>query len=71
MKKILTIALAALAVAGCSNKENDGPVVLGQISIDPVITKATEVNFEAGDRIGLTVVTDKSADNYATNACMT
>ena len=71
MKKYFAIALAALAVAGCSNKENDGPVVLGQISIDPVITKATEVNFEAGDRIGLTVVTDKSADNYATNACMT
>ena len=71
MKKYFAIALAVLAVAGCRNKENDEPTAPGLISIEPVITKATEVNFEAGDKIGLTVVTDGAAENYATNECFT
>lgn len=71
MKKYFAIALAVLAVAGCRNKENDEPVASGHICVEPLITKATEVNFEDGDKIGLTVVTDNSAENYATNACLT
>ena len=71
MKKYFAIALAVLAVAGCRNKENEEPVAAGQICVEPLITKATEVNFEDGDKIGLTVVTDNSAENYATNACLT
>ena len=71
MKKYFAIALAVLAVAGCRNRENDEPVAAGQICVEPLITKATEVNFEDGDKIGLTVVTDNSAENYATNACLT
>ena len=69
MKKYFAIALAVLAVAGCRNKENDEPSAPGLISIEPVITKATEVNFEAGDKIGLTVVT--SDGDYASNKCLT
>ena len=69
MKKILTIALAVLAVAGCRNKENDEPVPAGLIRVEPLITKATEVNFEDGDKIGLTVVTTDG--DYADNKCLT
>ena len=57
MKKYFAIALAVLAVTGCRNKENDEPVPAGLIRVEPLITKATEVNFEDGDKIGLTVVT--------------
>lgn len=71
MKKYFAIALAVLAVAGCQNKEDDAPAAAGLVSIEPVITKATEVNFETGDKIGLTVVADNSTENYATNECMT
>ena len=37
MKKYFAIALAALAVAGCHNKENDEPVAAGQICVEPLI----------------------------------
>lgn len=69
MKKIL-ILLAACAVVGCS-KENDAPVsgASAPVRIDPTITRATEVDFEAGDAVGLTIVT---ADGlYAENAELT
>ena len=69
MKKYFAIALAVLAVAGCRNKENDEPVPAGLIRVEPLITKATEVNFENGDKIGLTVVTTDG--DYADNKCLT
>lgn len=69
MKKILAIALAVLAAAACHNKENDEPAPAGQIRVEPLITKATEVNFEDGDKIGLTVVTTDG--DYADNKCLT
>lgn len=64
MKRILTIALAAAMVAACSKEESgtSGPM---QLSIDPTITRATEVDFEAGDAIGVTVTTAQEA--YVTN----
>ena len=42
MKKILTIALAVLAVAGCRNKENEEPVAAGSTTeqlVTPQISK--------------------------------
>ena len=72
MKKTLTsLVLAALAIASCQQKESTEPVLAGKLTVEPIITKATEVNFEAGDKIGLTVVADGAAENYATNACLT
>ena len=70
MKKLTMIALAALAVAGCQQKGGDEPV-LGKINVEPIITKATEVNFEDGDMVGLTIVAENAAANYAENECMT
>ena len=70
MKKLTMIALAALAIAGCQQKHGDDQA-LGKINVEPVITKATEVNFEAGDKVGLTIVAENAAANYAENECMT
>lgn len=67
-KTILSLVLTAGALASCQN--TDEPVTAARkVAIDPVITRATEVNFEAGDRIGLTVVSGGAA--YADNSLMT
>ena len=71
MKKVWIMALAVAALAACQQKDDATPVPAGPLTIEPVITKATEVDFEAGDKIGLTVVTDGAAENYATNECFT
>lgn len=61
------VALAALAAC---EKNNDAPDYSNQkVSIDPIITKATDVNFENGDKVGLSII--KGAENYVTNAEMT
>lgn len=70
MKKLTMIALAVFAIAGCQKKGGDEQV-LGKINVEPIITKATEVNFEAGDKVGLTIVAENAAANYAENECMT
>lgn len=70
MKKLLIFAVSTvLLAAGCS-KESDGPVNYGSkpIVIDPTIadpelfpktaTRATDTDFEAGDRIGVTIRLD-------------
>ena len=54
MKRIVVFALAVLAFAGCRQKV-EPDVLPGKLVIEPLITKATEVNFENGDKIGLTV----------------
>ncbi len=71
MKRYLTIALAALALAGCQKPE--GPVQTGpsKVQIEPVITRATEVNFENGDKIGLTMAKVNGTENHATNTPLT
>lgn len=69
MKKIF-ILLAACAVVSCS-KEADTPVsgASAPVRIDPTITRATEVDFETGDAVGLTITT---ADGlYAENTELT
>lgn len=71
MKRYFLFALAALALAACQQKEATTPLVAGKLTVEPIITKATEVNFEAGDKIGLTVVAEGATENYATNECLT
>lgn len=70
MKKLTMIALAVFAIAGCQKKGGDEQV-LGKINVEPIITKATEVNFVAGDKVGLTIVAENAAENFADNECMT
>ncbi len=73
MKKItlavaIVSALAAPLMISCDKQPlglSEAPV----LSIDPLITRATEVNFEEGDRIGLTV-TRADGSAYAENALL-
>ncbi|MCQ2159075.1 MAG: fimbrillin family protein [Bacteroidales bacterium] len=43
-------------------------VVSGNIAIEPVITKATETDFEEGDKIGVNII--HGGEVYASNECM-
>lgn len=70
MKRYFTIALAALAFAACQQTV-EPQMVPGKVQVEPVITKATEVNFENGDRIGLTMAKVNDTEKYADNACLT
>lgn len=71
MKKIfMTMSLAAAVLAGC--QKDPGTVVQQpeKVTIDPVITRVTEVNFEDNDRIGLTIVREDE-EVHAQNRLMT
>lgn len=71
MKRFNFLALAVLTLAACQqNKEQLDPTPM-KLQIEPLITKATEVNFEAGDKIGLTVAKANETTLYADNACLT
>ena len=70
MKKIVYFAgLALLTLAACNKtpKTEPQPVDFSQYSVrlEPVITRATETNFEQGDEIGLSIV--RATGDYATN----
>ncbi len=74
MKRFTTIALAVLAVAACQKPGN--PAVTpetkpGKVQVEPIITKATEVNFENGDRIGFTMNKVNGTEAYADNVILT
>ena len=69
MKRYFTIALAALALAACQQTV-EPQVVPGKVQVEPVITKATEVNFETGDQIGLTITKVNAAEKHADNALL-
>ena len=62
--------LAALAIAACQQPVQP-EMAPEKVQVEPVITKATEVNFEAGDRIGLTMAKVNATDKYAENECLT
>ena len=70
MKRIFTFAIAALLLGACDNKFESGttdgtsPENM-KVTIDPTITRATEVDFEADDAIGVTITTEQEA--YVTN----
>lgn len=71
MKRNIILSLAALVLAAACQKVESPQPQPGKIQVEPIITKATEVNFEDGDRIGLTVKVKDAAEDYASNACFT
>ena len=71
MKRNIILSLAALVLAAACQKVETPQPQPGKIQVEPIITKATEVNFEDGDRIGLTVKVEGAAEDYASNACFT
>ena len=74
MKKALILAGAAvLALVACNKTPNTDPEPVDfsqyKLRVEPVITRATETNFESGDKIGLTVV--RAGGDFATNVPLT
>lgn len=67
-KTFLMAAVTVLMAAAC-NKEQNGLDLRRTIAIDPVVTRATETDFEAGDKVGLTIT--RGSEVYASNQCMT
>ena len=70
MKRYLTLVIATLALAGCQ-KPAQSETAPGKVQIEPVITKATEVNFENGDKIGISIAKVNDTEKYADNAQLT
>lgn len=72
MKKILTFMFAVALLASCQQEENETTPIdnNSRITIAPIITRATEVNFENTDQIGVTV-TQSNDFVYASNKLMT
>ena len=70
MKRNLRIALAVLALAACQ-RTVEPEAIPGKVQIEPIITKATEVNFESGDQIGLTMAKVNDTEKYAENRSLT
>jgi uncharacterized protein (TIGR02145 family) len=64
-------ALAALTACNKTPEKEKTPVDFSQyaLRVEPVITRATETNFESGDAVGLTVT--RAAGAYATNEKLT
>lgn len=72
-RTLLAAGAAILALTACNKtpEKNTDPVDFSQykLRVEPVITRATETDFESGDRIGLTVV--RASGTYADNALLT
>ena len=68
MKKVFLLATAAAVMAGCQTEKVESPVP-ELVKIVPVVTKATDVNFENGDKVGVTIMQGETA--YATNELLT
>mgnify|MGYP003316757457 CR=1 FL=1 len=62
--------LAALAIAACQQPVQPD-MAPGKVQVEPVITRATEVNFENGDQIGFTMTKVNGTEAYADNAILT
>ena len=72
MKKFLILAGAAIVgLVACNKNPESQPIDYSKVSvrIEPVITRATETNFEKGDQIGLTGT--RASGAYAENAPLT
>lgn len=72
MKKILTSMFAVALLVSCQQEENETTPIDtdSRITIAPIITRATETNFENTDQIGVTII--RSNDFvYAANKLMT
>lgn len=71
MRKFLFFMLAATFMASCQQEEEGTPSVSNnRVTISPIVTRATEVNFENEDVIGLTI-TKSDETVYANNEAMT
>ena len=71
MKKSLTFIFAAALLVSCQQEETETTTPSdSRITISPIITRATEVNFESGDKIGVTI-TQNGDFVYAENKLMT
>lgn len=71
-KQIELFAATAVAVAAFACSEGPSANIAGRrITVSPTITRAAELDFETGDRIGLTVVKTGVAAPYVANAEMT
>ncbi len=70
MKRYFSLTLAALAIAACQQPVQPD-MAPGKVQVEPVITRATEVNFEDGDMIGFTMTKVNATEAYASNECLT
>lgn len=68
MKKVILLAAAVAVLAGCQTEKIETPVP-GLVKIVPVMTKVTDVNFENGDKVGVTIMQGDVA--YAKNHLLT
>ena len=72
-KSVIFAGMALLTLAACNKTPNvePQPVDFSQyaVRVEPVITRATETNFEKGDQIGLSIV--RATGDYATNKQLT
>ena len=68
MRKSLFLAGLALVAAACATEKVENSVP-GKVAIVPVMTRATDVNFENGDAIGVNIV--RGDESYAVNNKLT
>ena len=60
-----TMSLALLAACDRQHLRHDGDFA---IVIDPTVTRASEMSFDSGDRIGVTIIRDSDQSAYISNA---
>ncbi|MGM9790731.1 MAG: fimbrillin family protein [Candidatus Cryptobacteroides sp.] len=68
MRKSLFLTGLALVAAACAGEKVETSVP-GKVAIVPVMTRATDVNFENGDAIGVNIV--RGDESYAVNNKLT
>lgn len=64
MKRVVLFAATVAALAGCQTEKVENPVP-EFVKIAPVMTKATDVNFESGDKVGVSIM--QGEVSYAVN----
>lgn len=70
MKKAFVFFAATVTMMSLScTKSSPVPQQTRTIAIDPLITKATETDFEEGDKVGVTIT--RGSESFAVNECMT
>ena len=69
MKRSIYLAAALLALAACNKDNVKEDYSQYSLTVSPVITRATETNFESGDAIGLSVI--RETGSFADNAKLT
>lgn len=67
LQKWITLAAASLLLCGC--KRSDPEAASAPIAVQPEITRVSDLDFDTGDRIGLTVRTDTG--DYLANVPLT